>query len=107
MDRELELLNNPVLAVELVKKGEITEEEAESHMTGAMLCEFRARLCNKNLAEWDCLDCKKHGFETCDIECSVPCEECIRFELCKQEGLITQCLKCGEWYPVCAGHECE
>ena len=102
-----ELWDNPELAVEMVKKGKISREEAETWMTGVHLCEFRAWLCDKNARNWDCLDCKEHGFETCDIECSMPCEKCIRFRLCKEEGVIAKCEKCGEWYIKSLGCDCE
>ena len=69
---------------ELVKTGEITEEQAESvlDIIGVSLCDFRAILTSGTAVGWDCLDCYEHGFPTCEIECSVPCEDCIRYNLC-------------------------
>ncbi|MBO8182020.1 MAG: hypothetical protein H0Z28_04405 [Archaeoglobus sp.] len=64
---------------------------AEAILVGAELCEYRAKLSESNPAEWDCLDCVSHGFEPCEIECSVPCSECIARRLCSKKG-VEACL---------------
>jgi len=35
---------------------------------------------------WDCYLCEKIFGSTCEVECDVPCSECIRFRLCAKEG---------------------
>ena len=69
---------------ELVRSGIISQEEAENALwiLEESLCDFRAILTTGMAFGWDCLDCHEHGFKTCEIECSVPCEDCIRYNLC-------------------------
>jgi len=103
----MELIDNPELAARMVREGKLSVEEAESYMSGIHLCEFRALLCGKDPIGWDCLNCKENGFETCEIECNIPCEQCIRFNLCRVEGRIAKCEKCGEWYIKEIGCDCD
>jgi len=35
---------------------------------------------------WDCYLCEKLFGSTCEVECSVPCSECVRFRLCAKES---------------------
>ena len=51
-----------------------------------LLCQARAMFNDHYLEDWDCLHCYEFGYPLCDIECSLPCGICVRYELCKKEG---------------------
>jgi len=55
--------------------------EAFNALHGAERCEFAMRLANA--IDVSCANCMKLGFPLCEIECTVPCEECVRYEVCE------------------------
>ena len=55
-------------------------EEVFNALHGADRCEFAKYLANATTV--GCENCKKLGFELCEIECNVLCSECIKSSVC-------------------------
>jgi hypothetical protein len=40
----------------------------------------------------NCKDCRDNGFDVCEIKCLVPCELCVRYDVCiEEQGMCEKC----------------